>query len=85
MRRQISETQLRSIVHDVIMEEVEAQALEEGWWSNMKSGMKTAFGGDVDAAKNKATGAYSGVKQAARDFGNKVSDTYSKTKRTTRL
>lgn len=80
MRRQISEAQLRNIVHDVIMEEVEAQALEEGWWSNMKSGMRTAFGGDVNAAKNKATGAYSGVKQAARNFGDKVSDTYNQAK-----
>ena len=78
MRRQISEAQLRNIVHDVIMEEVEAQALEEGWWSNMKSGMKTAFGGDVDAAKNKATGAY--AKQTAKNIGTKISDKYNQAK-----
>lgn len=46
MRRQISEAQLRNIVHDVIMEEVEAQALEEGLWG----GASTLF----NRGKNKA-------------------------------
>lgn len=46
MRRQISEAQLRDIVHDVIMEEVEAQELEEG----LKGGISTLF----NRGKNKA-------------------------------
>ena len=79
-RTQISEAQLRDIVHDVIMEEVQAQMLEEGWWSNMKSGLQTAFGNDINNAKNKATGVYSGAKQSAKNFGTRVNDKYNQAK-----
>ena len=48
MRRQvINETQLRNLVANMIMEELEAQQLDEGWfgdkWNQARSGASTFF------------------------------------------
>ena len=49
MRKQISEAQLRNIVHNVIMEEVQAQYLNEQElneisWNQVKTGVNSFFG-----------------------------------------
>jgi len=69
MRRQISEAQLRNIVHDVIMEEVEAQALEEG----LVGGISTLF----NRGKNKAQ---MSTQNLSDKIGNYAREKYEKAK-----
>ncbi len=58
-RTQISEAQLRNIIHNVIMEEVQAQELEEGWLQDKWNQGKTAvnsFMGNSPTKKNVTKG-----------------------------
>ena len=69
MRYQITEAQLRQMIEESVQ-----QAINEGWWSNMKAGLRGAAGKDVQDAttglKNAANGAWDAVKGAGKAVGN---------------
>ena len=69
MRYQITEAQLRQMIEESVQ-----QAINEGWWSNMKAGLRGAAGKDVQNAttglKNAANGAWGAVKGAGKAVGN---------------
>ena len=82
MRKQISEAQLRNIVHDVIMEEVEAQALEEGFWG----GASTLFNRGKNKTQMSTQNLSSRIGDYAREKYNQaktnVQNAYGQAKRT---
>lgn len=72
-RQQLTEAELRSVVRNMIIEEIQSGELNEWWGSNMWNAAKNTFGGDV----RKAAGA---VQDAGRAVGRAVGDAYGAAK-----
>jgi uncharacterized phage infection (PIP) family protein YhgE len=78
-RRQITESELRNVIRDIIAEEIESGNLDEGLWDMMKAGGRAignAFKGDANrvgsSMTNAANNAAGAVSRGARSFGNAV-------------
>ena len=78
-RRQITESELRNVIRDIIAEEIEHGNLDEGLWDMMKAGGRAignAFKGDANrvgsSMTNAASNAASAVNRGANAVGNAV-------------
>ena len=67
----LTESEFRNMVEETINEALQ----DEGLWSDLKAGAKTAFGGDVTRMGQAARGATNSIKRGVQNIGNKLQKT----------